>query len=169
MKSKKEIEIFLNEKFNELRKELIEFIFQEDEDDGIVEKSKNITAMKNISDTDKYIDFRYPFETGEEKFTIRFSKGNRCISAYYNYELIFDGNISTHNRYYMGREISKKYDVCKTKGKDIRFNGSICFLSKKIAEKIPAKSVVTVSKINDFLRDTIKPYLIENVFFKYEE
>lgn len=168
MKSKEEIEIFLNEKINGLRKELIEFIFQED-DDNIVEKSENITAMKNISDTDKFIDFRYPFETDEEKFTIRFSKGNRCISAYYNYELIFDGNISTYNRYYMGREISKKYDVSKSKGKDIRFNGSICFLSKKIAEKIPAKSAINATKINNFLTDTVKPYLIENVFFKYEK
>lgn len=169
MKSKKEIEIFLNEKFNGLRKELIDFIFQEDDD--IVEKSKNITAMKNISDTDKYIDFRYPFETDEEKFTIRFSKGNRCISAYYNYELIFDGNISTFNRYYMGREIIKKYDVSKVKGKekDIRFNGSTYFLSKKIAEEIPEKSTINATKISNFLTDVVKPYLINNVFFKYEK
>ena len=169
MKSKREIENFLNEKYNELRKELIDFIFQEEDD--TVENPKEIIVTKNISDTDKFIDFRYPFETDEEKFTIRFSKGNSCISAYYNYELIFDGNISTFNRHYMGREISKKYDVCKAKGKekDIRFNGSTYLLSKRIAEKIPAKSAMTATKINNFLTDTVKPYLINNVFFKDEK
>ena len=168
MKSKKEIEIFLNEKFSELRKELIEFIFQ---DDGIKKANTVIYENPYISDTNMCIDFRYPFETDEEKFTIRYTKGNRCISAYYNYELIFDGNKSTFSRHYMGREISKKFDVCKVKGKekDIRFNGSTYFLSKRIVEELPAGTTLNESKIKNFLVDTVKPYLINKVFFKDEK
>ncbi len=165
MKSKREIEIFLNEKFNGLSKELIEFIFQ---DDDTKKSNTVINSNPYISDTDNYVDFRYPFETDEEKFTIRFTKGNRCISAYYNYELIFDGNTYPFCRWYMGKQTRRKLDVCKSKEKDIKFTGSIYFLAKIIFKELPSETVLNESKIKDFIVNTVKPYLIENVFYKDE-
>ena len=175
MKSKKEIEIFLNEKFNELRKELIDFIFQEDDteksnENDIIKKSNIFLSINpSILESNTYVDFEYPFVTKEETFGIRFSKENRCISAYYNNELIFDGNVSTYKRYYKGRGISKKFNVCEVKGKDIKFNGSVYFLAKRIFDKIPGGTTLNESKINNFIIDTVKPYLKNNVFFKDEK
>ena len=170
MKTKKEIEEFVNERLENLRKDLLEFIF-DGYDDNIVKEVSNDSSY--ISDKKDYIDFTYPSEIYDidgkkEKFVIRFTKSNNCISAYYNDKLIFDGNKESFNRYFMGRQIQKKYDVIKSnrKEKDIQFNGSAYFLARTIFEKISFKTSLNESKVKTFITDVVKPYLIENVFFK---
>lgn len=169
MKTKKEIEEFVNERLENLRKDLLEFIF-DGYDDNIVKDVSNDSSY--ISDKKDYIDFTYPSEIYDidgkkEKFIIRFTKSNNCISTYYNDELIFDGNKETFNRHYMGKQIQKKYDVIKSnkKEKDIQFNGSAYFLARTIFKEIPFKTSLNESKVKNFIIDVIKPYLIENVFF----
>ena len=68
----------------------------------------------------------------------------------------------------MGKQIQKRYDVIKNKRKDrdIQFNGSAYFLARTIFEKISFKTSLNESKVKNFIIDVIKPYLIENVFFK---
>lgn len=170
MKTKKEIEEFVNERLENLRKDLLEFIF-DGYDDNVIKDVSNDNP--NISNEKDYIDFTYPSEIYDidgkkEKFTIRFTKNNNCISSYYNDKLIFDGNKESFNRYFMGRQIKKKYDVIKSnrKEKDIQFNGSAYFLARTIFKAIPFKTTLNESKVKNFIIDIIKPYLIENVFFK---
>ena len=168
MKTKKEIEEFVNERLDSLRKDLLEFIFDGYDDNNTVKEL-------NVLDKKEYIDFTYPSEIYDingkrEKFVIRFTKSNKCISAYYNDELIFDGNKEYFIRCYMGKEIKKKYDVIKSKRKrkdrDIQFNGSAYFLTLTIFTKLPFTTILNESKIKTFITDVVKPYLIENVFFK---
>lgn len=170
MKTKKEIEEFVNERLENLRKDLLEFIFDGYDDNIVKDVSNDNPYVLNKKD---YIDFTYPSEIYDldgkkEKFIIRFTKSNNCISTYYNDKLIFDGNKETFNRYYMGKQIQKKYDVIKSnrKEKDIQFNGSAYFLARTIFEKISFKTSLNESKVKNFIIDVIKPYLIENVFFK---
>lgn len=170
MKTKKEIEEFVNERLENLRKDLLEFIF-DGYDDNIVKNVFNDNS--HILNKKDYIDFTYPSEIYDidgkrEKFIIRFTKSNNCISAYYNDELVFNGNKETFNRQYMGKQIQKRYDVIKNKRKDrdIQFNGSAYFLARTIFEKISFKTSLNESKVKNFIIDVIKPYLIENVFFK---
>ena len=170
MKTKKEIEEFVNERLENLRKDLLEFIF-DGYDDNIVKDVSNDSSY--ISDKKDYIDFTYPsklydIDGKKEKFIIRFTKSNNCISTYYNDKLIFDGNKESFYRWYMGKQIQKKYDVIKSnrKEKDIQFNGSAYFLARTIFEKISFKTSLNESKVKNFILDVIKPYLIENVFFK---
>jgi len=170
MKTKKEIEEFVNERLENLRKDLLEFIF-DGYGDNVTKEVSNDSSY--ISDKKDYIDFTYPSEIYDidgkkEKFIIRFTKSNNCISAYYNDKLIFDGNKESFNRYFMGRQIQKKYDVIKSnrKEKDIQFNGSAYFLARTIFEKISFKTSLNESKVKTFITDVVKPYLIENVFFK---
>lgn len=170
MKTKKEIEEFVNERLENLRKDLLEFIF-DGYDDNIVKDVSNDNP--HISNEKDYIDFTYPsklydIDGKREKFIIRFTKSNNCISTYYNDKLIFDGNKETFNRHYMGKQIQKRYDVIKSnkKEKDIQFNGSAYFLARTIFEKISFKTSLNESKVKNFIIDVIKPYLIENVFFK---
>lgn len=170
MKTKKEIEEFVNERLENLRKDLLEFIF-DGYDDNVIKDVSNDNP--NISNKKDYIDFTYPSEIYDidgkkEKFIIRFTKSNNCISAYYNDTLIFDGNKESFNRYFMGRQIKKKYDVIKSnrKEKDIQFNGSAYFLARTIFKEIPFKTSLNESKVKNFIIDIIKPYLIKNVFFK---
>lgn len=170
MKTKKEIEEFVNERLENLRKDLLEFIF-DGYDDNIVKDVSNDSSY--ISDKKDYIDFTYPSEIYDldgkkEKFIIRFTKSNNCISTYYNDKLIFDGNKEIFYRWYMGKQIQKRYDVIKNKRKnrDIQFNGSAYFLARTIFEKISFKTSLNESKVKNFIIDVIKPYLIENVFFK---
>lgn len=170
MKTKKEIEEFVNERLENLRKDLLEFIF-DGYDDNVIKDVSNDNP--NISNKKDCIDFTYPSEIYDidgkkEKFIIRFTKSNNCISAYYNDTLIFDGNKESFNRYFMGRQIKKKYDVIKSnrKEKDIQFNGSAYFLARTIFKAIPFKTTLNESKVKNFIIDIIKPYLIENVFFK---
>ena len=174
MKTKKEIEEFVNERLENLRKDLLYFIL-----DGYDDNKDNVTKdvvsndNPNISNGKDYIDFTYPSEIYDidgktEKFVIRFTKSNNCISAYHNDKLIFDGNKESFNRYFMGRQIKKKYDVIKSnrKEKDIQFNGSAYFLARTIFKAIPFKTTLNESKVKNFIIDIIKPYLIKNVFFK---
>lgn len=171
MKTKKEIEEFVNERLENLRKDLLEFIF-DGYDENMTKEVSNDNP--NISNEKDYIDFTYPSEIYDldgkkEKFVIRFTKSNNCISAYYNDKLIFDGNKESFYRYYMGRQIQKKYDVIKNKRKekDIQFNGSAYFLARTIFKEISFKTSFNESKVKNFIIDVIKPYLIENVFFRY--
>ena len=170
MKTKKEIEEFVNERLENLRKDLLEFIFDGYDESVIKENSNDNSYILNKKD---YIDFTYPHEIYDldgkkEKFIIRFTKSNNCISTYYNDKLIFDGNKETFNRHYMGKQIQKKYDVIKSnrKDRDIQFNGSAYFLAQTIFKEISFKSSLNESKIKTFITDVIKPYLIENVFLK---
>lgn len=174
MKTKKEIEEFVNERLENLRKDLLYFIL-DGYDDNKDNVTKEISNEDNscISDKKEYIDFTYPSEIYDidgkkEKFIIRFTKNNNCISSYYNDKLIFDGNKESFNRYFMGRQIKKKYDVIKSnrKERDIQFNGSAYFLARTIFKAIPFKTSLNESKVKNFIIDIIKPYLIENVFFK---
>lgn len=174
MKTKKEIEEFVNERLENLRKDLLYFIL-DGYDDNKDNVTKDVISNDNtyVSDKKDCIDFTYPSEIYDidgkkEKFIIRFTKSNNCISAYYNDTLIFDGNKESFNRYFMGRQIKKKYDVIKSnrKEKDIQFNGSAYFLARTIFKAIPFKTTLNESKVKNFIIDIIKPYLIENVFFK---
>ena len=178
MKTKKEIEEFVNERLESLRKDLLEFIFKAVDsnvaaDDKAVVKTETKNDNPHILDTKEYIDFEYPSElydrqAKKESFVIRFTKSNKCLSAYYNNKLIFDGNKEIFHRYYMGRQIVKKYDVVKSKRKekDIQFNGSTYFVAQTIFMKIPFETSLNESKVKNFITDVIKPYLIKNVFFK---
>lgn len=176
MKTKKEIEEFVNERLENLRKDLLEFIldgYDNNNDKGNATKDVISNDNTYVSDKKDYIDFTYPSEIYDidgkkEKFIIRFTKNNNCISSYYNGKLIFDGNKESFNRYFMGRQIKKKYDVIKSnrKEKDIQFNGSAYFLARTIFKAIPFKTTLNESKVKNFIIDIIKPYLIENVFFK---
>lgn len=174
MKTKKEIEEFVNERLENLRKDLLEFIFDgHDDNKDTVTKDVVSNVVPDILNKKDYIDFTYPSEIYDidgkkEKFIIRFTKSNNCISAYYNDILIFDGNKESFNRYFMGRQIKKKYDVIKSnrKEKDIQFNGSAYFLARTIFKEIPFKTSLNESKVKNFIIDIIKPYLIKNVFFK---
>lgn len=170
MKTKKEIEEFVNERLENLRKDLLEFIFDGYDDNIVKDVSNDDSHILNKKD---YIDFTYPsdiydLDGKKEKFIIRFTKSNNCISAYHNDKLIFDGNKEEFNRYYMGRQIKKKYDIIKSnrKEKDIQFNGSAYFLARTIFKEIPFKTSLNESKVKNFIIDIIKPYLIKNVFFK---
>ena len=170
MKTKKEIEEFVNERLENLRKDLLEFIF-DGYDDNVTKEVSNDNPI--YSDKKDYIDFTYPYEIYDlngkkEKLIIRFTKSNNCISAYYNDKLIFDGNKEGFYRYYMGRQIQKKYDVIKNKRKekDIQFNGSAYFLARTIFAQLHFTTSLNESKVKNFITDVIKPYLIKNVFFK---
>lgn len=170
MKTKKEIEEFVNERLENLRKDLLEFIFDGYDDNIVKDVSNDNSYVLNKKD---YIDFTYPsklydIDGKREKFIIRFTKSNNCIYAYYNDKLIFDGNKEIFYRWYMGKQIQKRYDVIKNKRKDrdIQFNGSAYFLARTIFEKISFKTSLNESKVKNFIIDVIKPYLIENVFFK---
>ena len=174
MKTKREIEEFVNERLDALRKDLLEFIFDgyNDKNDTVVE-TNNDDPCPYISDTKSYINFEYPFElydkhNKKESFIIRFTKSNKCLSAYYNNKLIFDGNKERFCRYFMGKQIEKRYDVVKSKRKekDIQFNGSTYFIAQTIFMKTPLDTSLNESKVKNFITDVIKPYLIENVFFK---
>lgn len=171
MKTKREIEEFVNERLDALRKDLLEFIFEGYDDDILKTETNNDNP--HILDTKSYINFEYPFElrdkhSKKESFVIRFTKSNKCLSAYYNNKLIFDGNKEVFSRYFMGKPKEKRYDVIKSKRKerDIQFNGSTYFVAQTIFMKIPIESSLNESKVKNFITDVIKPYLIENVFFK---
>lgn len=169
MKTKREIEEFVNERLDALRKDLLEFIFDGYEE-TTVKTEINDDDNPHIINTKSYIDFIYPFESygNEESFKIRFTKSNKCLSAYYKDKLIFDGSKEIFYRYFMGRQIEKRYDVVKSKRKekDIQFNGSTYFVAQTIFMKIPIDTLLNESRIKNFITDVIKPYLIENVFFK---